>query len=202
NRAVFKFNDTLDGYILKPAAKGYDAVTPAFARTGVRNFFSNLNYPLVFTNQFLQGKFKLAVQDTGRFLINSTFGLAGLIDVAEEFGLEEHNEDFGQTFGTWGMASGPYIVLPIFGPSNVRDGLGFVAHSYADPFETRYINERRATKNRLKGLSLLETRAGLLQTEKLLSGDKYSFMRDTYLQRRADLIADGVANETDPFLDD
>lgn len=202
NRVFYKFNDTLDGYILKPLAKGYDTVTPTFARTGVDNFFSNLRYPIVFVNQFLQGKVKLGLQDTGRFLVNTTFGLAGLVDVAENFGLEEHDEDFGQTFGFWGMGSGPYIVLPIFGPSNVRDSIGLVADSYTDPLNYEYFDDHRAIKNRTLALDLIEKRAQILKSEKLIVGDRYTFIRDAYMQKRESLILDGAVSEDDPFLDD
>tara|TARA_R110000868_G_scaffold218576_2_gene469349 strand:+ start:270832 stop:271545 length:714 start_codon:yes stop_codon:yes gene_type:complete len=202
NRAVFSFNTTLDDYILKPVAKGYSTTVPDFAQQGVGNFFSNLKYPVVCANQFLQGKFKIGMQDTTRFLVNSTFGVAGLFDVAQKFGLEEHDEDFGQTFGVWGMQSGPYIMLPLFGPSNIRDGLGMVAHAHVEPYNSDYFKYRRGTENKMKVLNLIDTRASLLKAERLVSGDKYVFLRDAYMQRRESLIVDGATSEGDPFLDD
>lgn len=202
NRAVYKFNDTLDSYIFKPIAKGYNTVTPRFARKGVDNFFDNLSYPVVFTNQFLQGKFKLGFQDTGRFLINSTFGIAGLFDVADKFGLVEHKEDFGQTFAIWGVSSGPYIVLPLLGSTNVRDGLGSFASSYIDPLGYEYFKDHRAVKNRTMAIKIIEARAQILDYEGLITGDKYIFVRDAYMQNRKNLIFDGKESEKDPFLDD
>lgn len=203
NRPISKFNQTFDRYLLKPIAKGYDTVAPEFVQDGVGNFFSNLKYPIVITNQFLQGKVKLGFQDTTRFLINSTFGVLGLFDVADKFGLEEHEEDFGQTLAVWGVGSGPYIVLPLLGPSNARDLVGRVGDYYVDPMNRDYFDDRRATKNRLMALNVIDTRAQLLKVEKLIVGDRYVFMRDAYSQKRNDLILDGEYNEeADPFLDD
>ncbi|PPR14233.1 MAG: hypothetical protein CFH43_01055, partial [Proteobacteria bacterium] len=155
------------------------------------------------TNQFLQGKVKLGFQDTTRFLINSTFGIAGLFDVADKFGLKEHNEDFGQTLGVWGVTSGPYVVLPFFGPSSVRDAVARGGDYYIDPSNYEYFDDRRATKNRMTALSVISTRAELLKAERLISGDKYAFMRDAYLQKREDMVRDGKSETIDdPFLDD
>lgn len=203
NRAVFKFNDVVDGYVLKPVAQGYEAVVPNVAQTGVKNFFSNLAYPKVIINQFLQGKPKEGFQDTARFLVNSTLGVAGFIDVAEPaFGLKAHKEDFGQTLGVWGVNTGPYVILPLLGPSTLRDTAGMFADSQIDLTETRYVRERRATKNRAMAVNVVSKRAELLEVERLVSGDKYAFMRDAYLQKREDLIRDGQAPEEDPFLMD
>lgn len=203
NRPIASFNDTFDRYLLKPVAQGYDSITPEFVQDGVSNFFGNLTYPIVMTNQFLQGKIKLGFQDTTRFLINSTFGVAGLFDVADKFGLKEHKEDFGQTLGVWGVASGPYVVLPFFGPSSVRDTVGRGGDYYIDPTNYRYFDERRATKNRMTALNVVNTRAELQKAERLISGDKYAFMRDAYLQKREDLIRDGRSETIDdPFLDE
>ncbi|MAI08344.1 MAG: hypothetical protein CMF61_05230 [Magnetococcales bacterium] len=203
NRPIASFNDTVDRYVLKPIAQGYDSVTPEFVQDGVSNFFDNLTYPIVVTNQFLQGKVKLGFQDTTRFLINSTFGIAGLFDVADKFGLKEHNEDFGQTLGVWGVTSGPYVVLPFFGPSSVRDAVARGGDYYIDPSNYEYFDDRRATKNRMTALSVISTRAELLKAERLISGDKYAFMRDAYLQKREDMVRDGKSETIDdPFLDD
>lgn len=203
NRPIASFNESFDRYFLKPVAQGYDAVTPEFVQDGVSNFFGNLTYPIVMANQFLQGKVKLGFQDTTRFLINSTFGIAGLFDVANKFGLKEHNEDFGQTLGVWGVNSGPYVVLPLFGPSTIRDAVARGGDYYIDPTNYRYLDERRATKNRMTALNTVNTRADLQKAERLISGDKYIFMRDAYLQKREDLVLDGKSTSIDdPFLDE
>jgi phospholipid-binding lipoprotein MlaA len=197
NRKIFAFNQEVDRLVLKPVAQGYEYILPRFVRTGINNFFDNLLYPTVFVNQFLQGKFRLAVQDFGRFAINSTMGIGGLFDVASEVGLMEHDEDFGQTFGVWGMTPGPYLVVPLWGPSTLRDGIGEVAGLYTNPM---FYLEDETTRYVAFGLSLIDTRAELLGAEKLLSGDEYLFMRDAYLQRRDFLINDGEQTN-DPFLD-
>lgn len=201
NRPISAFNDTADKYVFKPIAQVYDNITPEFVQQGVGNFFSNLTYPIVVTNQFLQGEIKLGFQDTNRFLINSTFGIAGLFDVAHKFGLKEHNEDFGQTLGFWGINAGPYIVLPLLGPSNLRDLAGRVGDYYVDPTNLDYFDDNRATKNRLTALNIIDSRAQVLKIERLISGDRYIFMRDAYLHRRADLVRNGEYDDSnDPFL--
>lgn len=203
NRPIAKFNDTFDRYFLKPIAKGYDAVMPEYVQDGVGNFFSNLSYPVVITNQFLQGKPKLGFQDTMRFMMNTTIGVAGVFDVAQKFGLTENKEDFGQTLGYWGVGSGPYIVLPLLGPSNVRDLTGIVGDYYVDPSSSDYFDDRRATKNRLMALDIIDSRAQALKVERLISGDRYVFMRDAYTQKRQDLIRNGAYEASDdPFLSD
>ncbi|MBV0932226.1 MlaA family lipoprotein [Marinobacterium weihaiense] len=191
NRSVFSFNETIDRYALKPAAQGYRYVTPDIAEQGVSNFFDNIaDVGNVFNNLF-QLKFDAAGKSFSRVAFNSTFGLVGLIDVATPMGIGPHNEDFGQTLGYWGVGSGPYIVLPFFGPSTVRDGLSKPADWAMDPIsEVGHV----ATRNSLYGLRLLDVRARLLQAEQIISGDKYSFTRDAYLQRREYLINDGVVD--------
>lgn len=196
NRGVMNFNDGADRRVLKPIARGYRWITPRFVEDGVGNFFSNLNEPVVALNQLLQGKPGLALKDTGRFLINSTIGLAGLIEVADSMGLEKHQEDFGQTFGVWGIEQGPYLVLPFWGPSNPRDGIGDLIGSFG--FAPRYVDDVTA-RNLLYALSLINRRASLLDAEELISGDRYLFIRDAYLQRRNYLTLDGVVE--DEFLD-
>ncbi len=189
NRAMFSFNDTLDRWFLKPLAKGYKAVMPDPLETGVSNIFSNvLEVPNV-VNGVLQGDLKGAGHDTGRLLVNTTLGLGGLLDVAQYMNLPaDEREDFGQTLAVWGVGQGPYLVLPFLGPSTVRDGLGKPIDWYTDP--TNYI-DHVPTDNTVKGISLLNTRAQLLSLEKNLTGDKYIFIRDVYLQRRAYLINNG-----------
>jgi phospholipid-binding lipoprotein MlaA len=192
NRGVYVFNDTVDNVLLKPVATGYRAVTPQFVRTGVRNFFSNLDDITVVINGLLQFKIPQALSDTGRFVLNSTVGLLGFIDVATYFGLEKHNEDFGQTLGYWGMGSGPYLVLPFLGPSSFRDGVGrFVDAFYTDV--VWYIDHIR-TRNILLGTRVVSNREALLDSEKILDTaalDRYTFIRDAYLQRRRNLVYDG-----------
>ena len=191
NRGVYTFNDTVDNMILKPVATGYRAVLPQFARTGVRNFFSNLDDITVTVNSLLQFKLPQALSDAGRFLINSTVGLIGLFDVATHLGLEKHNEDFGQTLGYWGVGSGPYLVLPLLGPSSVRDGLGRVVDVYTDVLW--YIDHIR-TRNILLGTRVVSNREQLLDAEKIVDTaalDRYAFIRDAYLQRRRNLVYDG-----------
>jgi phospholipid-binding lipoprotein MlaA len=172
-------------------ATGYRAILPQFARTGVRNFFSNLGDLSVMINNLLQLKLPQAASDTGRFLVNSTVGVLGFIDVATHLGLEKHNEDFGQTLGYWGMGSGPYLVLPFFGPSSVRDGVARFIDKYADVV---WHIETIRLRNILVGTRVVSNREALLDSEKILDTaaiDRYSFIRDAYLQRRRNLVFDG-----------
>ncbi|RAU16740.1 VacJ family lipoprotein [Nitrincola tibetensis] len=188
NRAMFSFNETIDRAAIKPLAQGYKFVTPELAQTGVSNFFDNLKGMRNFANNLLQGKVHNAFEDVARFTFNTTFGLVGLIDVATPMGIAKHDEDFGQTLGYWGMPSGPYVVLPFMGPSSVRDTVGMVPDWYLNPIV--YIDDR-ATRNSLQALRLIDTRARLLEAERMISGDRYSFIRDSYLQRREFLVRDG-----------
>jgi len=190
NRGVYQFNDALDKAVVKPVAKGYDTVMPPPGKMMVSNFFSNLNDVVVTVNDLLQFKLANAASDTGRILINSTIGILGLVDVASQAGLEKHNEDFGQTLGYWGVGSGPYLMLPFFGPSSVRDGLGLYADSRTDVF--RKIDNVPA-RNELHLANLVSKRASLLNQEKVLDEamiDPYSYIRDAYLQHRRNLIYD------------
>jgi phospholipid-binding lipoprotein MlaA len=195
NRKVFAFNEVLDTYAMKPLAKGYQAVAPEPVEKGVSNFFGNLGEVVTIVNDLLQGKFGQAANDTGRVLINSTLGVAGLFEVAEPMGLAKSDgEDFGQTLATWGTGQGRYLVLPFFGPSSLRDAPGTVVDAFLHPIG--YV-EHVPTRNSLIGGRLIDTRAQLLDAEKLIKGDKYSFIRDVYLQRREYLINDG--NVEDDF---
>ncbi|HYL70143.1 MAG TPA: VacJ family lipoprotein, partial [Candidatus Dormibacteraeota bacterium] len=133
NRATYRFNDALDRAILKPVARGYRDVTPRVVQTGVSHFFDNVEYPIVMLNDLLQGEFRPLLSDTGRLLLNTTIGIGGLLDPATAAGLEKNDRDFGQTLGKWGLASGPYFVIPILGPSDVRDTFGRVADTFSDP---------------------------------------------------------------------
>ncbi len=195
NRSIFKFNAGLDKAILKPVAKGYRAVMPGFAETGVSNFFSNLDDVPTAVNNLLQGKVKAAGSDSLRFLLNSTVGIGGLIDVAGPAGLNKHNEDFGQTLGVWGVSSGPYLVLPVLGPSTVRDTIASPVDYYADP--RRYVDQAPVT-DRLNILEIIDTRSNLIDAEELLGSglyDNYQQLREIYITRRNRAIADGVEAE-------
>lgn len=201
NRGVYRLNDAVDKAVIKPAAKGYDAVMPQPAKMMISNFFSNLNDITVTINDLLQLKVKQAVSDGGRVLLNSTIGLLGFVDVATAVGLEKHNEDFGQTLGYWGVGSGPFLVIPIFGPSSFRDGVGLYADTSADVI--RRIDEVD-TRNQLYAISLLSKRASLLNQEKVMDEaviDRYAFIRDAYLQRRKSLVYDG-SPPREKFFDD
>ena len=198
NRDIFIFNEKLDEKLLKPAALTYRKVTPQFARTGVTNFFNNLEEIDTTINQVLQGEIKYAFNDAGRFIINSTIGLFGLIDVASKMGLERHEEDFGQTLGVWGFDSGPYIMIPFLGPSNPRDLLSRPISSF---LSGTFAMEDNDVKITLVGIDALETRERLLDAETLIIGDKYIFVKDAYIQSREYEINNG-STEDDEFLDD
>jgi len=194
NRAVFEFNETLDQYVAKPVAQGYQAVTPQFVDTGISNFFSNLEDVLIIANDILQLKPMQALSDTGRFLVNSTIGIFGFFDVASHIGLEKHNEDLGQTLGYWGVGAGPYVMLPVLGPSNLRDAFGLAGDTLSGMGYTN-IAETNVQAGGLWLLRNIDARADLIASEGLVSGERYSFFRSFYLQRRAYLIADGVVED-------
>ncbi len=192
NRGVFAFNEGVDKAVLKPVAQGYEAVAPVPVRKGVGNFFANVEDVLIAVNNLLQGKVPDAASDVSRLAINSTLGILGLFDVASEMGLEKHNEDFGQTLGRWGVGPGAYVVLPLFGPRDVRDTVGLVANRSLDPVARIYpVNVR----NSLSGTRFISDRAELLPADQAIEeaslGDKYGYIRDTYLQRREYLVYDG-----------
>lgn len=191
NRAVFAFNDGLDKAIVRPVAVGYEAVLPGPVRTGVSNFYGNIADLLISVNSLLQGKPTDAVGDAARFMFNSTFGIAGIFDVATEMGIEKHEEDFGQTLGRWGAGPGPYLMLPVFGPRDVRDAAGLAVEMVADPIGNV---DHVATRNTLSGIRLINDRAALLSADKIIEEaalDKYAYIRDAYLQRRQSLVHDG-----------
>jgi phospholipid-binding lipoprotein MlaA len=193
NRAVFSFNEVADQYVIKPIAEGYKFVLPEFVRTGVTNFFSNINDVFTGANNLLQGKPGNAASDIGRFFINSTIGILGLFDVASDMGLDKNREDFGQTLGVWGFNNGPYVVLPLFGASNVRDTIGFVVDVKTD-FITNTNKLNSDEEIAISSLKIINRRADLLDASQLIEDaafDKYSFLRDSYLQRRRNLIYDG-----------
>jgi phospholipid-binding lipoprotein MlaA len=193
NRAVYAFNEGLDTAIVRPVAVGYDTVMPSPVRTGVSNFFGNVADVFIAVNNLLQGKVPEAASDAGRFLVNTTVGILGLFDVATEIGLEKHNEDFGQTFGRWGVGPGAYMVIPFFGPRDVRDTVGLVLDVKADPIANI---GHVPTRNTLLVVRIVSDRANLLPADKVIEEaalDKYTYVRDAYLQRRRSLVYDGNA---------
>jgi len=197
NRGIYGFNDRLDRWFLKPVARGYRKVMPDPFEDGVSNFFDNLQTPGIALNQFLQGKPGAGFNDVGRFLVNSTLGVAGLFDVASRFGMIEHEEDFGQTLAYWGIPQGPFFVIPVRGPSTVTYAVGMIGDAFTNPIQ---FVENVALRNSLYGLYFVDLRKRLLSAEELISGDEYLFIRDAYLQRREYLVNDG-AFEEDPFED-
>ncbi len=195
NRGVYLFNDGLDRAVLKPAAQAYQFVTLPFVRTGVRNFFSNLNDVTVSVNDVLQGKVRQSGHDALRFTLNTTIGLLGFVDVATRAGFEKHNEDFGQTLGVWGVGPGPYLMLPFFGPSTIRDTVGRIGDL---PFSSTVAFSHWSNTHRVElfVVDALQQRQSLLADEDLideamLGNDRYNFLRDAFLQRRQSLIYDG-----------
>jgi phospholipid-binding lipoprotein MlaA len=201
NRGTFAFNQSLDKAVIRPVLRGYRKVTPRFVRTGISNFFANAEYPIVIANNLLQGKFGPAANDTGRFLLNTTLGIGGLLDPASDAGLERNNEDFGQTLGRWGVPAGPYVMVPFLGPYTVRDGLGGLADDFAEP---RHYMEDDSTRWLLWAGGQLNRRAGLTEAEAILdrSGDPYAFVRSAYLQRRQYLVTDGAGSDDPPVDED
>ena len=194
NRKVYAFNDRADRWVLKPLAKGYQWITPDPVESGISNVFSNLLELRTIVNDLLQWKLAQGAADTGRFLINSTIGLVGIFDVASPLGLEKHNEDFGQTLGSWGVGSGPYMVVPFFGSYTLRSGTGAVIGTQTTHY-THFIDHAR-TRNQIYIVDVVDRRASLLAAEKLITGDRYTFIRDAYLQQREFLVNDGVVEDT------
>jgi phospholipid-binding lipoprotein MlaA len=197
NRKTFEFNEKMDEKIAKPIAQTYSQLPPKIKK-GVSNFFDNLEEVDTFVNQLLQGKPKESINDLTRFLINTTIGFGGFIDVASNMGLERHEEDFGQTLAVWGVGQGPYIMLPILGPSTLRDTLSRPVSSILSV--TFHMTETDVNIA-LKGMDAIETREKLLDVEALLSGDKYAFVKDAYIQSIYYEIKDGIDVEDD-FIDD
>ncbi|MFG6416196.1 VacJ family lipoprotein [Roseateles sp. DC23W] len=184
NRKVFAFNDKLDRHVLKPVATAYSELVPSPVRTGIDNFFGNIGDAWSAVNLMLQGRFKPGVEQGMRFAVNSTLGLAGVLDIATEAGLEKNSQDFGKTLGHWGMGTGAYIVWPVFGPSSVRDSLALPVDWQASPAQLFENGERRVG---ISVLNVINQRASFLRAEEMLEGialDKYTFYRDAYLQRR------------------
>ena len=203
NRGVFEVNMFLDGIILKPVAQGYRWVLPNFLRSGVKNALDNLGEPLNAANSLLQGDFSRASTALGRLLINTTVGLAGLIDVAETIALRPVQEDFGQTLAVWGLENTPYLVLPLIGPSSIRDGIGKGIEFFVDPTTIALENSDLEWVNwTLTAVDIIERRSRHIETLDDIernSVDFYAAVRSLYRQRRDDLIHNGNAPETDPF---
>jgi phospholipid-binding lipoprotein MlaA len=196
NRGIYKFNDVADKAVLKPVASGYKAITPTPVRAGINNFFNNLSNLVTIVNQLLQFKFGNAAETTGRVVVNTTVGILGFIDVASRTGFNAYREDFGQTLGYWGMGSGPYLMLPLLGPSNLRDTAGLLTDWFF--FEPIGYVENPRTRNILLGVKFIDKRADLLPGSDLLDEaalDPYAFMRDAYSQRRVNQISDGQVSE-------
>ena len=185
NRSIFSFNEGLDDYVLKPITEGYRFVLPKLVREGISNFFSNYRDIYTALNNLLQGNIDLAFSDLIRVMVNTIFGLGGTIDMATPAGLEKHTADFGQTFGVWGVPSGPYVVLPFFGPSSVRDTFGTAADLESDYLFSFVSNI--GLRNTITGIRVVNARNNYFEAGELVEGaaiDKYSFLRDSYIQRR------------------
>lgn len=201
NRSISKFNDTLDDNVLKPAAIGYRDYTPQLLQTGVNNFFRNLSDVMSTVNNGLQLKGHDTAESFMRFTVNSIFGIYGIFDVATPIGLDRHPEDFGQTLGYWGVPNGPYVVLPLLGPSTVRDSSVLPLEFSLDPVSNHNISSERTAASVLR---VVDKRANLLQATNFLSDaaiDKYSFTRDSYLQFRRNQVFDGNPPEDDDLVD-
>ena len=192
NRRAFDFNDFFDQLLVRPVASTYTLFVPRVARQGIGNFFSNIDDINVFVNDVLQLKFDDALSDSGRFVINSTVGIGGILDVASDLGFDKNEEDFGQTLGRWGVPSGPYLVLPVFGASNVRDSFGLVLDTLFNPFQYQ---DNASVRLTLFLVEEVDTRASLLALDELISGDKYLFIREAYVQRRDYLVNDGQIDD-------
>lgn len=201
NRSVDAFNTNVDKATLKPLAKGYRKVLPNFVRRGISNFFGNLETPGNALNNFLQGKVRAGFSDIGRFAVNSTLGIGGLLDAGTGIGLVEHDEDFGQTLAVWGVGSGPYFVIPLLGPSTVRDAIVTPLDFMSNPL---FWYENTSVRDKLRVLRIIDTRARLLNAESVLeqSNDPYITLRESYLQNREYKIYDGDPPVDDDFYDD
>ena len=201
NRKVYELNfEILDPALIKPIATLYDRLTPRPVRIGISNFFSNLDEIPNAVNSLLQGKIGQAANDTGRFIVNSVFGLGGVFDIATDAGMQpSQGEDFGQTLAVWGVSEGPYLMLPFLGPSTLRDAPSNVLDSFLDPFA---YNDNYGVRAGIKAIDIVALRAELLGIDDVMSGDKYIFVRDVYLQNREYVIADGAIEDDFDDLED
>lgn len=201
NRPVFVFNDALDKVVLRPLAKGYDFVVPAPAQRGVGNFFANLYDVTSALNAVLQFRWEGAAQSGGRVVVNTTLGLVGIFDVATQMGIRPYRTDFGQTLALWGAPEGPYMMLPLFGPRTVRSGAGTLVDTFALSVPPQI--DDNSIRNTIWGVELVHGRARLLESDVLISGDRYIFVRDAYLQQRQVFVNDGeVIDEFSDFEED
>lgn len=199
NRTVHDMNQAIDEAVLQPVSKRYKAITPEPVDQGITNFFNNMDDVISLVNNVLQFKISRAMEDASRVLINTTFGVGGLFDIASDLEIPRHDEDFGQTLGSWGVNAGPYLVLPLLGPSSGRDALGRVVDSIASPVSQ--IDFHADTEWALRATNVVDTRADLLDMSRLMEeaalGDTYTFLRDAYLQRRLNAVYDGDPPEQD-----
>jgi phospholipid-binding lipoprotein MlaA len=202
NRKTHAFNMVFDKYILKPPAKVYKAILPPFLRAGINNAYNNVNLLPTVANDLLQADFNYAIKDTWRFIINSTFGIAGVVDVASTFSLPPHSNDLGLTFAKWGDKNSPYFVIPLLGPSTIRDGMGMM-FDYALFTPYPYINSN-AVLYSLLGVRYVDLRSQMFDTDRLIdeSFDKYTFIRDAYLQHRHYLITGEQADNGSLYVGD
>ncbi len=192
NRPMFALNDGLDKFLIRPLAVGYDFILPNFAKRGMGNFFANMYDANAAVNSVLQGRFTGAAQGAGRFVINSTFGLLGFVDVATPMGISPYRTDFGHTLAIWGVPSGPYLMVPLYGPRTIRSGTGTIFDSVVSvQANTGSVRVR----NTLWGVELVDFRSRLLAVDSLMSGDRYIFVRDAYLQQREIYVNDGVVED-------
>jgi phospholipid-binding lipoprotein MlaA len=194
NRKVFVVNQVFDQVLLKPVARGYSNYAPNFIQTTVGNFFGNLADVWTAVNNFLQGKPREGIQDTGRVAVNTVFGVAGLADVATKLGFPKHQEDFGQTLGVWGVKPGPFVMLPLFGPSTMRDAVAKPLDLYADPLN---LSTRADVEYSLRAMRLVDDRARLLPTTDMIEKvalDPYQFVRDAHFQQREARVSDANAD--------
>lgn len=197
NRKIYTFNDVLDVYVLKPVAMSYHTVTPDLIEQGVNNFFANIYDIRTITNDLLQGKFGQAGEDSTRFFVNTTVGLFGVVDVAGRIDLNSNDEDFGQTLSVWGLPAGPYVMLPFLGPSTVTDTAGRVPEMTMELFEevpSAYFGVENSSIPMAVGYAI-NKRARLLEVEGIIAGDRYTFIRDAYLQRREFQVNDGAISD-------
>ena len=197
NRNLYAFNQGFDQAIVKPVSKGYDKVVPEFAKRGLSNFFNDIHDVNVIANDLLQLKLASALEDSCRLFINSTLGIAGIIDVASDFGLYKNHEDFGQTLGHWGVRAGPYLVVPFLGNATLRDAIGFFPDYLLNPI---FWVDEEAYRHTLYALDTIDKRLYYMAAESMISGDEYIFVRNAHLQRREYLVADGeVFDEWDNY---
>jgi phospholipid-binding lipoprotein MlaA len=199
NRPIYALNNGLDRFLIRPLAQTYHIVMPDVGERGVGNFFANLYDANALFNALLQWRLEGAAESGGRFLVNSTAGFLGLIDVATPIGIRPYRTDFGHTLAIWGFESGPYIMVPFFGPRTIRSGTGTIVDVYASP---QVLIDDVRLRNTLYGLELIDGRARLLKAEELMSGDRYIFVRDAYLQQRESFVNDGVVEDNFSDFDD